>query len=190
MSHDDASPDMDDVAHAVARQLRTLRTERGLSISGLAAAAGIGKGSLSEIEQGSRNPTLATLYALAGALHVPLAVVLAERAGTQVTSEGVSARLLDVHHVPDGTGRTVVEVYHLHLDAGSRRTSPAHGPGVVEHLLVTGGTLRAGRVGAEAEIGVGDELRWVSDVEHSYQALGGRSVDVVLVIRTPPGPVA
>lgn len=184
MSHDEATSDREEVAHAVARQIRTLRTARDLSISGLAAAAGIGKGSLSEIEQGSRNPTLATLYALAGALHVPLAVLLAERAGTQVSSEGVSARLLDAHHVPDGTA---VEVYHLHLDAGSRRTSPAHGPGVVEHLLVTDGWLRAGRSGAEAEIGAGDELRWVSDVEHSYQALGGRSVDAVLVIRTPPG---
>jgi transcriptional regulator with XRE-family HTH domain len=184
VSHDDASNDREEVAHAVARQLRALRTEQGLSLSGLAAAAGIGKGSLSEIEQGSRNPTLATLYALAGALHVPLAVLLAERVGTQVSSEGVTARLLDAHHVPD---RTAVEVYHLHLDAGSRRTSPPHGPGVVEHLLVTDGRLRAGRVGAEAEIGVGDELRWVSDVEHSYQALGGLSVDAVLVIRTPPG---
>ncbi|MGN6239452.1 MAG: helix-turn-helix domain-containing protein, partial [Cellulosimicrobium cellulans] len=34
---------------AVAAQLRALRAERGLSLSALAAAAGIGKGSLSEI---------------------------------------------------------------------------------------------------------------------------------------------
>jgi len=169
---------------AVAEQIRTLRAQRGLSLSALAALAGIGKGSLSEIEHGARNPTLATLYALAGALGVPLAVLLAERAGSQVASEGVTARLLDAHHLPDGTA---VEVYHLHLDPHADRTSPAHGPGVVENLLVTHGRLRAGRGGAEAAVGPGDELRWVSDVEHSYRALDGRSVDAVLVIRTPSG---
>ncbi|ARU53666.1 hypothetical protein CBR64_05245 [Cellulosimicrobium cellulans] len=168
---------------AVAAQLRALRAERGLSLSALAAAAGIGKGSLSEIEHGARNPTLATLYALAGALGVPLATLLAERAGTEVSSEGVTARLLDAHHLPGGTA---VEVYHLHLEPHADRTSPPHGPGVVEHLLITRGRLRAGRHGAEAVVEEGDELRWVSDADHSYRALDGAPVDAVLVIRTPP----
>ena len=168
---------------AVAAQIRALRAERGLSLSALAAAAGIGKGSLSEIEHGARNPTLATLYALAGALGVPLATLLAERAGSEVSSEGVTARLLDAHHLPDGTA---VEVYHLHLEPHADRTSPPHGPGVVEHLLITRGRLRAGRHGAEAVVQEGDELRWVSDADHFYRALDGAPVDAVLVIRTPP----
>lgn len=171
----------------VAGQIRGLRAERGLSLSALAASAGIGKGSLSEIEHGARNPTLATLYALAGALGVPLATLLAERAGTEVSSEGISARLLDAHHLPGGTA---VEVYHLHLSAHADRVAPSHGPGVVEHLLVTRGRVRAGRRGAEGVVEEGDELRWVSDVEHSYRALDGRPADAVLVIRTPPRPPA
>ncbi len=153
------------------------------ALSALAAAAGVGKGSLSEIEHGARNPTLATLYALAGALGIPLATLLAERPGSEVSSEGVRARLLDAHHLPDGTA---VEVYHLHLEPAADRTSPPHGPGVVEHLLVTSGRVRAGRRGAEAVVTVGDGLRWVSDAEHSYRALDGAPVDAVLVIRTPP----
>ncbi|MET7132508.1 helix-turn-helix domain-containing protein [Cellulosimicrobium sp. MI9406] len=173
----------DETLAAVAAQIRALRAERGLSLSALAAAAGVGKGSLSEIEHGARNPTLATLYALAGALGVPLATLLAERPGSEVSSEGVRARLLDAHHLPDGTA---VEVYHLHLEPSADRTSPPHGPGVVEHLLVTAGRVRAGRRGAEAVVTVGDELRWVSDAEHSYRALDGAPVDAVLVIRTPP----
>ncbi len=100
-----------------------------------------------------------------------------------MSSEGVRARLLDAHHLPDGTA---VEVYHLHLAASADRTSPPHGSGVVEHLLVTSGRVRAGRRGAEAVVTVGDGLRWVSDAEHSYRALDGAPVDAVLVIRTPP----
>ncbi len=91
-------------------RLRAERRERGLSVGALAEAAGVGKGSLSEIENGARNPTLSTLYALAGTLGVPLATLIADRAGARVTSPGVEARLLDVTH--DG-GQTV-EVYRLH----------------------------------------------------------------------------
>ena len=72
---------MDDLARLVGERLRTARRERGLSLGALAATAGIGKGSLSEIENGTRNPTLSTLYALAGTLGVPLATLLADRAG-------------------------------------------------------------------------------------------------------------
>ena len=73
-------------------RIRALRTERGLSLSALAAAAGIGKGSLSELESGRRNPTLDTLYAVAGPLGVPLAVLLDFDAGAVVADEGFEAR--------------------------------------------------------------------------------------------------
>ena len=131
---------MEDLAQLVGERVRAERQARGLSVGALAAAAHVGKGSLSEIENGARNPTMSTLYALAGALGVPLATLIADRPGVRVASPGVEARLLDVSH--DG-GQTV-EVYRLHLDAGVHYRSPAHIPGVVEHLLVISGRARAG----------------------------------------------
>ena len=47
-------------------RLRELRVERGMSLSELARRAGVGKGSLSEIESGRRNPTVETLYSICG----------------------------------------------------------------------------------------------------------------------------
>ena len=95
---------MDDLARLVGERLRAARRERGLSLGALAEAAHVGKGSLSEIENGVRNPTLGTLYALAGALGVPLATLIADRPGVRVASPGIEARLLDVSHDagPDG----------------------------------------------------------------------------------------
>ena len=173
---------MEALAKLVGERLRAARRERGLSVGALAETAGIGKGSLSEVENGVRNPTLSTLYALAGALELPLSSLLAGRPGARLTSPGVEALLLDVR----ASGGATVEVYRLVLDAGAHHRSVAHGPGVVEHLLLTRGRLRAGRHGAEAVVEEGDELRWVSDVDHSYRALDGAPVDAVLVIRTPP----
>lgn len=167
----------------VGERLRACRAERGLSLSGLADAAGVGKGSLSEIERGTRNATLNTLYALAGALRVPLATLLADRPGTEVSSPGVTSRLLEAVQQPDGT---TIEVYRFRMDPGARHVSPAHGPGVVEHLLVTAGRARVGRLGSEVELGPGESAQWVSSVRHGYRALGEAPVETVLVISSPP----
>jgi transcriptional regulator with XRE-family HTH domain len=172
---------MDAIAGLVGERLRAARHAQGLSLGALAAAAGVGKGSLSEIENGTRNPTLATLYAVAGALGVPLATLLAERVGAEIASPGVRAVLLDV--TDDGV--QTVEVYRLRLDPGALREAGAHGPGVTEHLLLVAGTLRAGRAGEEATLSVGESATWVSDVAHSYLAVGGVGADAVLVIRSP-----
>jgi transcriptional regulator with XRE-family HTH domain len=172
---------MDDLARLVGERLRAARRERGLSLGALAEAAGIGKGSLSEIENGARNPTLSTLYALAGTLGVPLATLLADRAGARISSPGIEARLLDVSRDDGAT----VEVYRLRIDASASHRSVAHGPGVTEHLLVTAGRARVGRLGEETEIGPGEATQWLSDVAHGYTAVGTDPVTSVLVIRSP-----
>jgi transcriptional regulator with XRE-family HTH domain len=176
---------VEDLAQLVGERVRSERQARGWSVGALAAAAQVGKGSLSEIENGSRNPTMSTLYALATALGVPLATLIADRPGVRVASPGVEARLLDVSHEDGQT----VEVYRLHLDAGAHYRSLAHRPGVVEHLLVTAGRARAGRLGEEEQIGAGQAARWVSDAVHTYTALGDDPVESVLVMRSP-GPVS
>jgi transcriptional regulator with XRE-family HTH domain len=157
-----------------------------MSLSALAAAAGIGKGSLSELETGRRNPTLATLYAVAAPLQVALASLLGDEVGATVTDDGVRTRLLDSRRRADGS---VVEVYTLRLDPGARRESPAHGTGVMEHLTVTDGafevTRRAGAAEETLRGGSGESLTWVSDVPHAYAAMGSGPAEGVLVIVTP-----
>ncbi len=175
---------MDDLAAIVGARLRATRQERNLSIAALAAAAGIGKGSLSEIEHGARNPTLGTLYALADALGLPLATLLDGRTGARIASPGIEARLLDMTTEPDGS---ISEVYRLSFEPGTARVAGGHGPGVVEHLLVTSGCLRVGRRGNEREIVSGESFQWASDAEHSYVALGDEPVHSILVIRSPGG---
>jgi transcriptional regulator with XRE-family HTH domain len=179
---------VDDLTRLVGDRLRAARRERGLSLGALAEAARVGKGSLSEIENGVRNPTLGTLYALAGALGVPLATLIADRPGVRVASPGIEARLLDVSRDAGSDGGQVVEVYRLRIGPGHTHRSPAHGPGVTEHLLVTSGRARAGRLGEEAEIGPGQAAQWVSDVPHGYTALGAGPMESVLVIRSPVTP--
>lgn len=165
---------------AVARRITALRQQRGLSLTALAARAGIGKGTLSELEAGTRNPTLETLYALAGPLGVPLTGLVGDDTGRSVSDDAVDARLLSVTTHDDG-GTT--EVFWLTLTAGGTRVSPPHPSGTVEHLRLVRGVARVGEEGAEQELGPGSTTSWRGDVEHSYASPDG--ADGVLVIETP-----
>ncbi|MBG6180821.1 helix-turn-helix domain-containing protein [Arthrobacter sp. CAN_A1] len=174
---------MTDRLTAVGRRIRTLRSEQGMSLSMLAARAGIGKGTLSELETGQRNPTLETLYALAAPLRVPLAALLGEEPGAEASDDVVSARLMGVRHHDDGG---ITEVYWLTIAADGSRLSPPHGPGVIEHLLVVRGSATVGRVGEQHTIGAGASHAWVSDGEHSYTAAGEGAVAVLTIASPPP----
>ncbi|MFC6149400.1 MULTISPECIES: helix-turn-helix domain-containing protein [Mumia] len=172
-----------DTSLRVGARVRRLREDRGLSLSALARAAGIGKASLSELEAGRRNATLSTLYALAAPLGVPLAALLDEAVGAEVSGGGVTARLLDVRHHPDST----VETYVMHFAAGEVRHSPSHGAGVREHLVVVRGALQLGPDTQPCEAVAGEHVAFDADVPHHYAALGDEPAEGILVIVTPAG---
>src|SRR5215218_11450089 len=60
----------EDVATAVGRNVRALRQQRRMTIDALAAAAGISRGTVIQIETARGNPSIATLCNLATALRV------------------------------------------------------------------------------------------------------------------------
>ncbi|WP_028642623.1 XRE family transcriptional regulator [Nocardioides sp. URHA0020] len=165
---------------AVGARIRALRGERGLSLTALAAAAGIGKGSLSELESGLRNPTLDTLYAVAGPLGVPLASLVDFRDGSVVADEGFETVLLHTERTAGSTS----EVWLLRVRAGITRSSPAHSPGVVEQLIVLAGSCRVTHGDESVEIATGGHGAWPADVPHRYTA-GDVDLRAINVIVTP-----
>jgi transcriptional regulator with XRE-family HTH domain len=56
----------------VGPRLKRLRTDRGVTLSSLAASTGISKSTLSRLETGQRRPSLELLLPLAQAYRVPL----------------------------------------------------------------------------------------------------------------------
>ncbi|MBU0912674.1 MAG: helix-turn-helix domain-containing protein, partial [Gammaproteobacteria bacterium] len=80
------------------RHIQSLRIARGLSLSQLAADAGIAKSNLSRLEQGNGNPTLDTIWRLSLQLQVPFGNLIAPVSalvGTLVGEKGVQVRLID-----------------------------------------------------------------------------------------------
>jgi|SRR5579875_52945 transcriptional regulator with XRE-family HTH domain len=170
-----------DTAAAVGARIREARAARGLSLSALAREAGIGKATLSQLEAGERNPTIETLYAICGPLGMPLSALVGEAGGAAAAAAGgMRTVLLDLRRRPDGA---TVEVFRLEFPAGARHTSPAHGPDVTEHLVVTSGAVRV-RATTSVVVEAGESRTWTSNRRHSYAAVGG-AAEAVLVITTP-----
>ncbi len=173
-----------ELAQLVGARVRTLREQRGWSLSALAAQAGVGKATLSEIEAGRRNATLETLYAIAAQLEVGLSVLLTApgvAADPVVHGDAVDGVLVAAYHDPGVT----TEIYRLRIRPGRVQVSPGHGAGVVENLLVTAGRVQVGPVDSPVEVAAGDDLIWEAAGPHSYVALGPDPAEAVLVIRHP-----
>ena len=164
-----------DFATQIGARIRSLRRERGVSLSALARDAGVGKATLSGLEDGSRgNPTIETLYAIAGRLGVPIGALLPDpsREGDRpletIHGTAVSASLLETFSDAD----TDTELFRLHIRPGHEQLSPAHPPGTVEYLTVFTGTARVGRPDALLTVPPGGHVSWTADVPHTYTAIG------------------
>ncbi len=72
-----ANPAVEDASgELMGYRIRTLRHQRGLSVSELAAKAGVSSGIVSQIERGKANPSLKTLERIRSALDVTLSAIL------------------------------------------------------------------------------------------------------------------
>ncbi|GAA3777460.1 helix-turn-helix domain-containing protein [Streptomyces phyllanthi] len=187
----------------VARNVRLLREQRGLSLAELARQAGLAKQTLSKLEQGTGNPTVDTLFSIAEALGVPVTRLVAEREQVMTVQRGdevvwrqhggYESRSLD--HV---YGSGVIENYLVRI-GGERQGRPGqpgavpasepHPVGTLEHLYVISGRVRVGPADGPVELSAGDFVRYPGDRPHVYESLDGESLVhiVVSVPRVQPG---
>src|SRR3982750_1533382 len=169
-----------DLARRVATNLRERRKGRGLSLDELAAASGVSRAGLSQIETCKTNPSLSVLWKIAVGLEIPFAELLGEagptvnllrRADAQVLRSG-DGRLESRPAAPVGLSR-FLEMYELRLAARSLHQSEAHAPGTQELIVVLSGSLRM-HVGSEQyDLGPGDSLAFPADRLHGYENPGG-----------------
>jgi XRE family transcriptional regulator, regulator of sulfur utilization len=174
-----------ELAREVGVRVQRLRKARGLSLSGLASATGLGKGTLSEIERGLRNPTLETLFAITTALRAPLSTLLVDgptesSPAAEAVGTGIDARLLDRHDGSEGT----YEVYRLRIGIDDHR-SEAHHTGVTETMTVLEGVASVGPEDAVRRLGPGETYQYDAATTHLYRAEGVTPATALLVMRYP-----
>ena len=162
----------------IAASLRRERHRSGLSLTEVARRAGIAKSTLSQLESGTGNPSLETLWAICVALDAPFSrlldpprppiqVIRADEGPTVAAAEAdYQATLLAA--CPPGARR---DIYRIRAEPGSARASEPHMPGVVEHVVIGAGRALVGVTGEPVELSPGDYIRYPGDVPHVFEAL-------------------
>lgn len=174
------------VRDMLAANLRRARAERGLSLSELARRSTIGKATLSQLEAGTGNPTIETVFSLSRALELPISDLLDHRrpAGLTVvraaeveplSGEAVDLRLLRRLEVESA----ILEVYDQRVRPEGRQASLGHVG--VEHTVVQAGRLGVEVDGERVELDAGDYIAFDAVAPHSYTALGAGVRSVLLL---------
>src|SRR4051794_40793343 len=154
-----------DMARQVAANLREKRKTRGLSLDQLAAASGVSRAALSQIETCKSNPSLSVLWKIAVGLGLPFSELLGDagpganllRRGDAQVLRSADGRLESRPIAPAGFSRDI-EVYELRLAGRSTHAAEAHGAGTTELIVVLSGLLRM-HVGSDRfDLSPGDSL--------------------------------
>ncbi|MFL6077176.1 MAG: helix-turn-helix domain-containing protein [Mycobacteriales bacterium] len=162
----------------IAGSIRRERERAGLSLTELARRAGIAKSTLSQLESGTGNPSVETLWALGVALDVPFSrLVDPPRRAVRVIRAGegpvmyaerspYAATLLA--SCPPHARR---DIYRIVAQPGEPRLSDPHMPGTTEHVLLGTGRALVGPADDPVELNPGDYLAYPGDAPHVFKAL-------------------
>ncbi|HEX5595449.1 MAG TPA: XRE family transcriptional regulator [Micromonosporaceae bacterium] len=173
----------------MAQNARELRSRRGWSLAEAAKAAGIGKSTLAQLETGAANPSLETLYAIAGAYGVPVGSLIGSVHGrnrlvkaherSRVQSAGHPYQIQMLLSLGPITG---LDVTLLETEPGEPRLSEPHMQGSVEHVYVVNGSLRISPGdGTSVELSEGDFFSFPANAPHSYETLRPSTRAIVIM---------
>jgi transcriptional regulator with XRE-family HTH domain len=171
----------------IAAALRRERRRSGLTLTEVARRAGIAKSTLSQLESGTGNPSLETLWAICVALDAPFSrlldpprpriqVIRADE-GPTISAEHANYRATLLTASPPGARR---DVYRIDAEPGHARASEPHMPGVTEHVLLGSGRALVGVAGEPVELGPGDYISYPGDLPHVFEALEPRTRAVLV----------
>lgn len=173
---------------AIAAAIRRERERLGVSSAELARRAGIAKSTLSQLEAGTGNPSVETLWAIAVVAGVPFSTLVeppsspvqvvraAERPAIRSEDSPFTSALLSA--CPPGARR---DVHVVTSEPGAPRTAHAHSPGTVEHMIVSSGRWNAGPAGEEVDLDPGDYVTFPADRAHGYRALTAGAAAVLIM---------
>ncbi len=183
---------------AIGREVHSLRSKLGITVSDLAAASGLSNGMLSKIENGVISPSLTTLQGLSRALGVPVtaffrrfeetksAVFVKAGEGLSIerrgTRNGHQYHLLG--HSADASSRVMVEPYMITLTADSDVFPLFQHPGL-EFLYMLEGEVVYRHADKLYPMQPGDSLFFDADAPHGPEQLRRLPIRFLSIISYP-----
>jgi transcriptional regulator with XRE-family HTH domain len=176
-----SSPEIDAVLAEVGSRLRRVRTERGVTLTELAAATGISKSTLSRLESGQRKPSLELLLPIAKAHRIPLDdLVGAPEIGDpriRLRPQKRAGRVV----VPLTQQPSGLHAWKVIIPPERRRPQMRTHEGY-EWLYVLSGELRLILGGHDLTMKPGEVAEFDTAVPHWFGAAGDRPVEILSLL--------
>lgn len=182
----------DDIAGQVlCNRVTELRKKSKLTLDQLAAASGVSRSMLSQIERGQANPTLAVTFRIAQAFGISIG---------ELVDQPWSSSAIEVVHGDDPNNlfrsddecqiRTLspmhmeknIEFYEIRLASKARLQSAPHFEGTRELLTVTQGQARIRAGDNDCSLRTGDSAHYRADLEHCIENSGRKELVCHLVV--------
>jgi len=182
---------LDPASKVLCERVTELRQVHGFTLDQLAAASGVSRSMLSQIERGQANPTLAVTFRIAQAFGLSIG---------ELVDDPLASGLIEVVRADDPSSlfraddecqiRTLsplhmekhVEFYELLLQPGASLDSSPHYSGTRELLTLAAGTAQVVAGNTECQLAAGDSAHYRADVEHSIQSVGDTPLRGYLVV--------
>lgn len=171
--------DIAKVSEQIGQQLKAQRAARGWSLDKTAAATGVSKAMLGQIERGESSPTIATLWKIATGLACSFSSFIAQPDTYQQVfnrQEGTP-----FSHDPNMQVKTLfafnpqtrMETFEITLTGHHQQRSSAHTAGVTEHIHVLSGVLDIQQDNSWHRVHAGEQFVLQADVPHAYKDVHG-----------------
>lgn len=184
-----------EISLIIGENLKRLRLERNLSLGQLSGQSGVSKVMLSQIEKGTSNPSINTIWKIADALQVPYTALLDRNVDHGAV---ISLSELDVQKLDNGEG-TLCCYYHntqnrnfelflMTMNPGASHTSEGHDERTDEYLVVIKGSLIItldddvrGHGSDVHNLRAGDSISFHSNKTHTYHNPGKAQSKLMII---------
>ena len=176
----------------IGSNVRKKRHERHWSLDELSESSGVSKATLSQIESGRVNPTVATLWKIAQSLETELSLLIKGESETfrtfSVTRCGDLPRLtgtsgVEIKVLSPITLAGELELYFLTLEPEAVLASEAHEPGSHELVTVISGSIEIEAGRNSVKLGSGDVLNYQCDISHRICNSGDQPATLHMVVK-------
>lgn len=176
------------ISEIIGENLRRSRLERNLSLGQLSALCGVSKVMLSQIEKGSSNPSVNTVWKIADAMQIPYTALLEQELEGGVV---ISEKDIPVQELDNGAGSLCCyyqhsqdrnfELFRMDIEPGGTHISQGHGERTEEYALVISGTLKITLEDGDHVLREKDAVSFHSNKSHTYCNAGRDRLQLIIV---------
>ena len=176
-----------DVTSLVAKNAKQIRERKKLTLDGAAAATGVSRSMLAQIEKGEVNPTISVLWKIANGYKVSFTSLVEDRQpsvcvlrqGEPLAEDGGRYRNYPIFPFDE---QTRFETYRIVIQPGGALAAQPHLKGSVEYITVFAGQVEITVDREVFALSQGDSIRFPCDVPHGYRNGGGEQAEVSMLI--------